>query len=90
MCAESEDEVAQSLFGDVLLILGAQPHRRPVSGVKLDEPGASRPTGEAMRVDWGTSDDDFDRDQIKLRIIDRIAGRPTIDEAFAKLTGVRG
>jgi HK97 family phage major capsid protein len=40
-------------------------------------------TGEAMRVDWGTSDDDFDRDQVKLRVIDRIAGRPTIDEAFA-------
>ncbi len=47
-------------------------------------------TGEAMRVDWGTSDDDFDRDQVKLRVIDRIAGRPTIDEAFAKLTGVKG
>jgi HK97 family phage major capsid protein len=47
-------------------------------------------TGEAMRVDWGTSNDDFDRDQIKLRVIDRIGGRPTIDEAFAKLTGVKG
>src|SRR5215203_814571 len=47
-------------------------------------------TGEAMRVDWGTSDDDFDRDQVKLRVIDRIAGRPTIDEAFSKLTGVKG
>ncbi|MCF8783202.1 phage major capsid protein [Rhodococcus ruber] len=45
-------------------------------------------TGEAMRVDWGTSDDDFSRDQIKLRLIDRIGGRPTIGEAFAKLTGV--
>jgi hypothetical protein len=43
-----------------------------------------------MRVDWGTSDDDFDRDQVKLRVIDRIAGRPAIDEAFAKLTGVKG
>ena len=43
-----------------------------------------------MRVDWGTSDDDFDRDQVKLRVIDRIAGRPTIDEAFAKLTAVKG
>jgi HK97 family phage major capsid protein len=47
-------------------------------------------TGEAMRVDWGTSDDDFDRDQVKLRVIDRIAGRPSIDEAFAKLTAVIG
>lgn len=46
-------------------------------------------TGEAMRVDWGTSDDDFDRDQIKLRVIDRIGGRPTFGEAFASLTGVK-
>jgi HK97 family phage major capsid protein len=46
--------------------------------------------GEAMRIDWGTSDDDFNRDQIKLRVIDRIAGRPTIDEAFSKLTAVKG
>jgi HK97 family phage major capsid protein len=46
-------------------------------------------TGEAMRVDWGTSDDDFDCDKVKLRVIDRIAGRPAIDEAFAKLTNVK-
>ncbi|WP_407107248.1 phage major capsid protein [Rhodococcus aetherivorans] len=46
-------------------------------------------TGEAMRIDWGTSDDDFSRDQIKLRLIDRIGGRPTFGEAFAKLTGVK-
>ena len=43
-----------------------------------------------MRIDWCISDDDFDRDQVKLRVIDRIAGRPTIDEAIAKLTGVKG
>lgn len=47
-------------------------------------------TGEAMRVEWGTADDDFSRDQIKLRIIDRIGGRPTFGEAFAKLSGVKG
>lgn len=47
-------------------------------------------TGEALRVDWGTSDDDFNRDQIKLRVIDRIAGRPTFSEAFAKLDMVKG
>ncbi|ETT25255.1 phage major capsid protein, HK97 family [Rhodococcus rhodochrous ATCC 21198] len=46
-------------------------------------------TGEAMRIDWGTNDDDFSRDQIKLRLIDRIGGRPTFGEAFAKLTGVK-
>jgi HK97 family phage major capsid protein len=46
-------------------------------------------TGEAMRVDWGTSNDDFARDQIKLRLIDEIGGRPSIGEAFAKLTGVK-
>lgn len=47
-------------------------------------------TGEAMRVDWGTSNDDFARDQIKLRLIDQIGGRPSIGEAYAKLTGVKG
>lgn len=46
-------------------------------------------TGEAMRVDWGTSNDDFARDQIKLRLIDEIGGRPSIGEAFAKLTAVK-
>ena len=46
-------------------------------------------TGEALRVDWGTRADDFARDQIKLRVIDRIGGRPTFSEAFAKLTGVK-
>lgn len=42
-----------------------------------------------LRVDYGTSDDDFARDQVKLRVIKRVAGRPVGDYNFAKLTGVK-
>lgn len=41
-----------------------------------------------LRIDYGTSDDDFARDQVKLRVIKRVAGRPVGNYNFAKLTGV--
>lgn len=43
-----------------------------------------------LRVDYGTSDDDFAKDQVKLRVIKRVAGRPVGNYNFAKLTGVVG
>lgn len=42
-----------------------------------------------VRVDYGTSGDDFARDRVKLRVIKRVAGRPHGDYNFAKLTGVK-
>ena len=41
-----------------------------------------------LRVDYGTSGDDFAKDQVKLRVIKRVAGRPVGDYNFAKLTAV--
>lgn len=41
-----------------------------------------------LRVDYGTSGDDFAKDQVKLRVIKRVAGRPIGNYNFAKLTGV--
>lgn len=42
-----------------------------------------------VRVDYGTSGDDFARDRVKLRVIKRVAGRPHGNYNFAKLTGVK-
>lgn len=42
-----------------------------------------------VRVDYGTSDDDFARDRVKLRVIKRVAGRPVGNYNFAKLTAVK-
>lgn len=39
--------------------------------------------------DWGTNGTDFANDQISLRVIQRVAGRPMIGESFVKLTGVQ-
>lgn len=38
-----------------------------------------------LRVDYGTSDDDFARDQVKLRVIKRVAGAPVGNYNFAKM-----
>lgn len=42
-----------------------------------------------LHVDYGTSGDDFARDQVKLRVIKRVAGRPVGNYNFAKLTAVK-
>lgn len=42
--------------------------------------------GGAIRVDFGTTGDDFETDKISVRVIHRVAGRPTIADGFAKLT----
>lgn len=42
--------------------------------------------GEAVRVDFGTEGDDFKTDKISVRVIHRVAGRPTLANGFAKLT----
>lgn len=42
--------------------------------------------GSAVRVDIGTEGDDFKTDKISVRVIHRVAGRPTLSEGFAKLT----
>ncbi|MEB0287224.1 phage major capsid protein [Cryobacterium sp. 10S3] len=39
----------------------------------------------AMRTDYGTNGTDFAQDQISLRMIERVAGRPFLDEAWAKM-----
>lgn len=39
----------------------------------------------AMRQDYGTNGTDFAQDKISLRVIERVAGRPFLDEAFAKM-----
>lgn len=39
----------------------------------------------ALRVDYGTNADDFSRDKISLRMVKRVAGRPVLGEAFAKM-----
>lgn len=36
----------------------------------------------AMRVDYGTNGTDFAQDKISLRMIERVAGRPFLDEAW--------
>lgn len=41
--------------------------------------------GGALRVDFGTTGDDFETDKISVRVIHRVAGRPTISDGFAKL-----
>lgn len=42
----------------------------------------------AVRIDYGTNGTDFANDKISLRMIKRVAGRPIVSAAFAKLTGV--
>lgn len=42
-----------------------------------------------LRIDYGTSGDDFARDRVKLRVIKRVAGRPHGDYNFAKMTAVK-
>lgn len=42
-----------------------------------------------LRVDFGTNGNDFANDQISLRVLKRVAGRPVIGESFTKLTGVQ-
>jgi len=42
--------------------------------------------GGALRVDFGTTGDDFETDKISVRVIHRVAGRPTLSDGFAKLT----
>lgn len=39
----------------------------------------------AMRTDYGTNGTDFAQDKISLRMIERVAGRPFLDEAWAKM-----
>lgn len=39
----------------------------------------------ALRVDYGTDGTDFSQDKISLRMIERVAGRPFLDEAFTKM-----
>lgn len=39
----------------------------------------------AMRTDYGTNGTDFAQDQITLRMIERVAGRPFLDEAWVKM-----
>lgn len=41
-----------------------------------------------LRIDYGTNGTDFANDKISLRVLQRVAGRPVLGEAFAKLTGV--
>jgi hypothetical protein len=48
MCAEPKDEFTQTLFSDLSFILGAQPDRRTIIGVQLDEAGASRLRGAGL------------------------------------------
>lgn len=40
----------------------------------------------SLRIDYGTTGDDFETDRISVRVIDRVAGRPIMGEGFAKLT----
>lgn len=42
--------------------------------------------GGTIRVDFGTEGDDFKTDKISVRVINRVAGRPTMGNGFAKLT----
>lgn len=39
----------------------------------------------AMRTDYGTNGTDFANDKISLRMIERVAGRPFLDEAWTKM-----
>lgn len=39
----------------------------------------------AMRTDYGTNGTDFAQDQISLRMIERVAGRPFLDTTWAKM-----
>jgi HK97 family phage major capsid protein len=39
----------------------------------------------AMRTDYGTNGTDFAQDKISLRMIERVAGRPFLDVAWAKM-----
>jgi len=39
----------------------------------------------ALRVDYGTDGTDFSQDKISLRMIERVAGRPFMDIAWAKM-----
>lgn len=39
----------------------------------------------AMRTDYGTNGTDFAQDQISLRMIERVAGRPFLDESWSKM-----
>lgn len=39
----------------------------------------------AMRTDYGTNGTDFAQDKISLRMIERVAGRPFLDEAWTKM-----
>lgn len=39
----------------------------------------------AMHVDYGTNNDDFQKDKISLRMIKRVGGRPILGESFAKI-----
>jgi HK97 family phage major capsid protein len=42
-----------------------------------------------MRIETGTSGDDFQRDKISMRVIRRVGGIPIIGESFTKITGVK-
>jgi HK97 family phage major capsid protein len=42
----------------------------------------------ALRIDYGTNGTDFANDKISLRVLKRVAGRPILSQAFAKLTSV--
>lgn len=43
-------------------------------------------TAGSLRIDYGTTGDDFQTDKISVRVIDRVAGRPIMGDGFAKLT----
>lgn len=43
-------------------------------------------TAGSLRIDYGTTGDDFETDKISVRVIDRVAGRPIRGDGFAKLT----
>lgn len=43
---------------------------------------------QGIRVDYGLQGTDFASNQISLRVLERVAGRPVQGESFAKLTGV--
>ena len=42
-------------------------------------------TAGSLRIDYGTTGNDFESDKISVRVIDRVAGRPLMSDGFAKL-----
>lgn len=44
----------------------------------------------SLRIDYGTTGDDFETDKVSVRVIDRVGGRATMGNGFGKLTITSG